>query len=172
MFQPGELLVYGTTGVCRVEGVATPNLTRAEWGRQYYLLKPLYQDGVIYTPLDSGERMMRPVMSAEDARALIAQIPTIRPEAFRERTLQLLSQRYQTLLQSGNGRDLLELTMSVYQKRRQAEKQNRRLGMVDEKYGRQAERLLFGELAVALDIPVDQVPAYISARMKEQAFAG
>ena len=172
MFQPGELLVYGTTGVCRVEGVATPNLTRAEWGRQYYLLKPLYQDGVIYTPLDSGERMMRPVMSAEDARALIAQIPTIRPEAFRERTLQLLSQRYQTLLQSGNGRDLLELTMSVYQKRRQAEKQNRRLGMVDEKYGRQAERLLFGELAVALDIPVDQVPAYISSRMKEQAFAG
>ena len=115
---------------------------------------------------------MRPVMSAEDARALIAQIPTIRPEAFRERTLQLLSQRYQTLLQSGNGRDLLELTMSVYQKRRQAEKQNRRLGMVDEKYGRQAERLLFGELAVALDIPVDQVPAYISSRMKEQAFAG
>ena len=50
MFQPGELLVYGTTGVCRVEGVATPNLTRAEWGRQYYLLKPLYQDGVIYAP--------------------------------------------------------------------------------------------------------------------------
>ena len=171
MYQAGELVFYGSSGVCRVEGLGNPD-PRDRSGKQFYLLKPLYQDGVIYTPLDSGERMMRPVMSAEDARALIAQIPTIRPEAFRERTLQLLSQRYQTLLQSGNGRDLLELTMSVYQKRRQAEKQNRRLGMVDEKYGRQAERLLFGELAVALDIPVDQVPAYISSRMKEQAVAG
>ena len=49
-------------------------------------------------------------------------------------------------------------------KRRQAEKHNRRLGMVDERYGRQAERLLFGELAAALDLPYDQVPAFLFAR--------
>ena len=171
MFQQGDLVVYGATGVCRVEGLGNPD-PRDRSGREFYLLKPLYQDGVVYTPAEGGKVPMRPVMSREEAIALIGAIPTIEPEVFRERTLQLLSQRYQTLLQSGNGRDLLELTMSVYQKRRQAEKQNRRLGMVDEKYGRQAERLLFGELAVALDIPVDQVPAYISSRMKEQAFAG
>ena len=171
MFQQGDLVVYGATGVCRIEGFGNPD-PRDRSGRQFYVLKPLYQDGVVYTPAEGGKVPMRPVMSREEAVTLIGAIPTMEPEVFRERTLQLLSQRYQTLLQSGNGRDLLELTMSVYQKRRQAEKQNRRLGMVDEKYGRQAERLLFGELAVALDIPVDQVPAYISSRMKEQAFAG
>ena len=57
--------------------------------------------------------------------------------------------------------------MAVHQKRLLAEKQNRRLGMVDEKYGRQAERLLFGELAVALDIPVDTVPSYIAAQTED-----
>ena len=50
MFQPGELLVYGTTGVCRVEEITAPDFTRADRGRQYYLLRPLYQDGVIYAP--------------------------------------------------------------------------------------------------------------------------
>jgi hypothetical protein len=37
---------------------------------------------------------------------------------------------------------------------------------VDEKYGRQAERLLFGELAVALDIPIEQVKTYIAAKVQ------
>ena len=41
--------------------------------------------------------------------------------------------------------------MSIHAKRRQAESQNRRLGMVDERYLKQAEQLLFGELAAALD---------------------
>lgn len=81
MFQPGELLVYGTTGVCRVEGVATPNLTRAEWGRQYYLLKPLYQDGVIYAPVDSQKVPIRPVISRQEAEDLIDLIPSIQAEA-------------------------------------------------------------------------------------------
>ena len=66
-------------------------------------------------------------------------------------------------------RDLLELAMSIQAKRRQAEKHNRRLGMVDERYGRQAERLLFGELAAALDLPYDQVPAFLFARKAANA---
>ena len=69
MYQVGELVVYGTTGVCRVEGFGTPDpMDRS--GRQYYQLKPLYQDGVIYTPVEGGKVPMRPVMSAEAARAL------------------------------------------------------------------------------------------------------
>ena len=69
MFQQGDLIVYGNTGVCRVEGFGTPDpMDRS--GRQYYQLKPLYQDGVIYTPVEGGKVPMRPVMSAEAARAL------------------------------------------------------------------------------------------------------
>lgn len=170
MYQKGDLVVYGATGVCKVEGFGNPD-PRDRSGRQFYLLKPLYQDGIIYTPMEGGKVSMRPVMSPEEAQRLISLIPDLHPEVFRERTLQLLAQRYQSLLQSGDCRVLLELTMSVYQKRRQAEQQNRRLGMVDERYGRQAERLLFGELAVALDIPIDNVPNYISSQMEQAAFA-
>jgi CarD family transcriptional regulator len=170
MYQKGDLVVYGSTGVSAIEGVGNPD-PRDRSGRQFYLLKPLYQDGVIYTPVEGGRVSMRPVMSAEDAHELIALIPELHPEILRERTLQLLSQRYQTLLQSGDCRVLLELTISVYRKRRQAEQQKRRLGMVDERYGRQAERLLFGELAVALGISIDEVPAYIFDRVPQSAFA-
>ena len=164
MYQIGDLVVYGSIGVCRVEGYSCPDPSSS---KQFYCLAPLYQSGMIYTPVDPGKIPLRPAMTAEDAAALLDQIPSIHAEIYKERTLQLLAQKYQSILQSGDSLQLLTLTMSVYQKRQQAESQNRRLGMVDERFGKQAERLLFGELAVALDMSIDEIPAYIAARIPE-----
>ena len=172
MFQPGELLVYGTTGVCRVEGVTRLNQTGPDRDKQYYMLKPLFQDGVIYAPVDSQKVPVRPVISAEAAEALIDLIPTLQTEVCRAPTLQALAQHYQTAVRSHDCRDLIELMMSIYAKRQQAESQKRRLGMVDERYMKQAERLLYGEFSAALGIPVDEVQPYIARRIDEGLPAG
>lgn len=169
MFQPGDLVVYGTTGVCRVEAITRPNLTGADRDRQYYLLKPLYQDGVIYAPLEHAKVPIRPVISREEAEGLIDLIPTIQAEACRAPTLQALAQHYQTVVRSHDCRCLLELMMSIYVKRQQVEAQNRRLGMVDERYMKQAERLLYGELAIALGLPFEEVQPYIARRVERAA---
>ena len=168
MYQSGDLVVYGTTGVCRVEEVTKPRLSIREKNREYYLLKPLHQDGIIYSPVDSEKVAMRPVMTREEAEALIARIPTIRAEAWKAPTLQALTARYQAAMSSHDSGDLVELTMSIYAKRRQAEANNRRLGMVDERYMKQAERLLYGELSVALEIPYEEVGRYIASRVERR----
>nr|WP_326184663.1 CarD family transcriptional regulator [uncultured Oscillibacter sp.] len=165
MFQPGELVVYGTTGVCRVESITRPNLTGADRNKQYYLLKPLQQDGVIYTPVENQKVPIRPVISGAEAEALIDLIPTMRAEACRAPTLQALAQHYQDVVRSHDCRDLIELMMSIYAKRQQVESQKRRLGMVDERYMKQAERLLYGEFSVALGIPFEEVQPYIARRV-------
>ena len=85
MFQPGDLVVYGSTGVCRVEEITHPNMTGADRNKAYYLLKPLYQDGVIYTPAENSKVAMRPVISSEEAEELIDLIPTIQAEACQPR---------------------------------------------------------------------------------------
>ena len=167
MFQPGELVVYGATGVCRVESIQQPEPHGAHQGKTCYLLKPLYQDGVIYTPVENTKISIRPVMTREEANALIDQIPTMQAEACHAPTIQALTQHYQSVIHSGDRRDLIQLMMSVYAKQKQAEAQKRRLGMVDERYMKQAERLLYGELAAALDIPFDRVQAYIARRVEE-----
>lgn len=165
MFQPGDLVVYGTTGVCQVEEITRPNLTGADRNKQYYLLKPLQQDGVIYTPVENQKVPIRSVISPAEAEALIDLIPTMRAEACRAPTLQALAQHYQTAVRSHDCKDLIELMMSIYAKRQQVESQKRRLGMVDERYMKQAERLLYGELSVALGIPFDEVQPYIARRV-------
>ena len=168
MFQAGDLVVYGTTGVCRVESIDQPNMTGADRNKKYYCLKPFYQDGVIYTPVDNTKVSIRPVITREEAEALIDLIPGIHAEAYRAPTLQALAQHYQTAVRSRNCQGLVELMMSIYTKQQQAQAQNRRLGMVDERFMKQAERLLYGELAVALELPYDDVQPYIAQRIKEK----
>ncbi|MDD3347194.1 CarD family transcriptional regulator [Oscillibacter sp.] len=165
MFQPGDLILYGTTGVCKVQEIVHPNKTGTDRNRPYYLLKPLYQDGVIYTPAENGKVPMRPIISAKEANALIDLIPTVEPEVCRAPTLQALSQLYQSAVRSHDCRDLMEMVMSIYAKQKQAEAQKRRLGMVDERFMRQAENLLYGEFSSALGIPFDEVQPYIAGRV-------
>ena len=161
MYQIGDRVVYGSLGVCRVDGFSYPDRS----SKAFYCLAPLYQSGVIHTQVESAKIPLRPVMSAEAAGELLAQLPTLRVEIFKERTIQQLAQKYQAVVQSGDPLQLMSLSLSVQLKRRQAEAQNRRLGMVDERYGRQAERLLFGELAVALGTSMDAIPTLIAQHM-------
>lgn len=165
MYQVGELVVYGATGVCRVEELT--HLPGGDRGRQYYLLKPLWQDGVIYAPVDSEKVPIRPVISREEAEALVDQMPGIQAAVCRGSTVQALAQQYQSAVRDGGHQALIEMMKAIYLKRGQAEAKNRRLGMVDERYMKQAERLLYGELATALEMPFDEVADYIAARLDE-----
>lgn len=168
MYQVGELVVYGATGVCRVE-----ELTRLPGGdREYYLLKPLWQDGVIYAPVDSGKVPMRPVISREEAEALVDQMPDIQAAVCRGTTVQALAQQYQSAVRDGGHQALIEMMKAIYRKRGEAEAKNRRLGMTDERYMKQAERMLYGELATALEIPFEEVERYIADRLEERLEPG
>ena len=165
MYQVGELVVYGATGVCRVEELT--HLPGGDRGRQYYLLKPLWQDGVIYAPVDSEKVPIRPVISRKEAEALVDQMPGSQAAVCRGATVQALAQQYQSAVRDGGHQALIEMMKAIYLKRGQAEAKNRRLGMVDERYMKQAERLLYGELATALEMPFDEVADYIAARLDE-----
>lgn len=169
MFQTGELVVYGATGVCRVEEIVGLDQPGKDRNRKYYLLKPLWQDGVIYAPVDSGKVPMRPVISREEAEALIDQMPDIQAASCRGATAQALAQQYQSAVRDGGHQALVEMMKAIHYKRGQAESKNRRLGMIDERYMKQAERMLYGELATALEIPFDEVEPYIANRIEERA---
>ena len=95
-------------------------------------------------------------------------IPAIRVEAYHNRDLNQLAEHYKASLSTHDCSDLIELSMSIYAKKQFAEQQKRKFGVVDEKFMKRAEDLLFGELAAALNIPKDQVPEYIAERVEEK----
>ena len=52
MYQAGDYIVYGTSGVCRVDEIK-PSPFEGEEGRQYYTLTPVTGTETIYIPVDS-----------------------------------------------------------------------------------------------------------------------
>ena len=166
MYQIGELILYGGTGVCRVTDVIAKRFSRAEPEKLYYVLRPLYSSGTITTPVENSKVFTRPVISRDEAIALIDAIPSIHAEAYHNSNLQQLESHYRSELESHDCQDLLRLTMSTYQKKVEREQAKLKFGAVDRRYMERAENLLFGELAVALDIEKDSVQSFIEDRLQ------
>ena len=159
MYKIGDLILYGSTGVCRVADIKKRSFNSEKKTEQlYYVLKPLYQECMISTPVDNEKVFMRPIISKESANQLIDMIPTIKAEAYHSKVLSQLAEHYNTSIKTHNCEDLLELTMSIYAKKQYAEQQKRKFGAIDERFMKRAEELLFGELAAALEISKADIP--------------
>lgn len=167
MYQAGEFIVYGTSGVCRVEAVGKPPFDTEE-DKPYYTLAPVSGTETIYVPVDSSV-FTRPVISRAQAERLIQTIPTIEEDGFTSHSMRMSSEHYQAVLQSHDCRELVQLIKTVYAKSR---RNGRRVSQVDQRYRKRAEDLLHGELAVALGIPLGEVQPYIAhtiAQYKKQS---
>lgn len=165
MYEVNDLIMYGNTGVCKVSGITNQVFDNED--KLYYVLEPLYQSGVIYAPIDNDKVFMRPVISEEEAKDLIDNIPEIHTEIYRNSSMQQLTKYYQSVIDTHKCLDLLKLTKSIHQKKMDAMAQNRHLGQIDKKFMKRAEELLFGEFAAALQISKEDVQEYIRKRLEE-----
>lgn len=171
MYEVGELVLYGSTGVCRVEEVKEQPSPATGEDRMYYVLRPLYEDCVISAPVGSDKVFIRPIISKEEAEEIIGQIPQVRPEEYQGKAAREVTAQYEALLKSHDCRSLVKLTMSIYAKKQALLTQKRKFGAVDERFLKKGEDLLFGELAAALDVPRERVQEYIAAKVEGQPLA-
>lgn len=162
MYQAGDLIIYGGEGACRVETVGPIDMAGANKKKSYYTIQPLYREGKIFVPVDTAV-FMRPVITREEADTLIRRIPEIEGEVYENRNLRMLNEHYQALLQSHDCEDMLQLIKAVYSKQKENLAAGKKPGLVDERYMKRAEDILYGELAVALEIPKDSVLDYITS---------
>lgn len=165
MFQKGDLIVYGRTGVCRVECI------ERQKDQDYYVLSPLYQKCSIKLPV-GGKAFLRPVVTRQEAEELIDGMPGVEAQPCENMALRKQTEYYQTFLANRECEKLVELTVSLRAKKRSAQREKRKFGVVDERYLKEGETLLFGELAVALEIPPEEVRGYIQDRLAGVAAEG
>lgn len=166
MFQINDLILYGNTGVCRVDAIGNrPSTGLTDKNTVYYTLSLLYGGGQIYVPVDSP-LFMRPIMNREQAMELIHHIPDIQVEPFSSRDHRMLAEHYRGLLQSHDSNDLLQLIRSIYAKG-QLKGTGKKMNSTDQQYFRRATDLLHGELAAALNIPLNEVETFIAAEIEK-----
>ena len=137
MYKIGDLVMYGATGVCRVEAVSEEKFSLEEL-QMYYVLQPLYQNGRIYAPVENSKVYMRHIISEDDANELIDDMPSVEAEAVKCGSVQQLSKHYQSVIDTHDCRNLIQLAKSIRLKEETANRQNKHLGQIDKKFMKRA----------------------------------
>jgi CarD family transcriptional regulator len=163
----GDMIIYGGA-VCRIAGTQEKDLG----GRTalYYVLEPQNDvKTVIYAPVDSAHTRdkMQPVLTADQARSFIADMPTESDEDWIEDESRR-RQRFKDVITRGDRRELAGLIKAVRANKQNATKGRRRYA-ADERFLKDAERTLYEELGHALGLAPEDVPAYIAAGEEDAA---
>lgn len=166
MYKIGEYIIYGNDGVCKVEDVGVLNISGINKKRIYYTLKPVYENGKIFTPIDTSV-FMRSLINYEEVQQLIESIPYIKDKKCNEKNSRLLQIYYKNLLQTHECSDLLTLIAGIYEKKDKAMKSGKKLGQIDNRFMKVAEGLINDEFSVVLGIPREEVADYIKEKIKE-----
>lgn len=161
-FSIGDLIIYGETGVCKVIDIVEKEFI--DKVQSCYKLEPIYQSCTIFTPAEKESVFMRPILTAEEAEALIANIKSIKPTVCKASSPRALSEEYDSIIKLHDCGELIGLTKAIYEKKQKLSQQKKKLSAIDERFMKKAEELLFGELAAALKIDKASVLAFISER--------
>lgn len=165
MFQKGDFIIYENSGVCRVEdNHVSLDIASAHKGKLYYKLIPVYGTGTIFIPVDTSV-YMRPIITKEQALELISKIPEIKEATCNGMDFKALEEHYRASIKTHECEDLVQLIKTIYKKKVEMNESGKKPGRADVQYMKQAESLLHGELSIALDVPIDEVPGMIEEMM-------
>lgn len=165
MYQIGDRVVYGSHGVCTVTKIGALAMSGVRKDQVYYTLDPLNLEGTIYTPVD-GKVNIRPVISRQEAEDLIRRIPAIPPRVCHETRPPLTDAFYEDSFRTQDCTVLVGLIKGLYDKRRNGPSYGSATLRTDGLMKR-AKSLLYGELSVALRIPLEQVEPYIHEQLQQ-----
>ena len=171
MFQIGQVVSYGTTGICTIEYIRMESMSRSGVKKQeYYILRPAAAPTCkTYVPTGNAAltAKIRPVMTKEQIDAMIAasegeQLTWI--EDARRR-----AEAYQQILDGGISSELLKLISTLYLEKKSREKQGKKFCATDERILSGAERIISEEFSYALQISPKQVAPYIAHHINRES---
>lgn len=160
MFGIGEYVVYGNKGVCEVREIGPVNIPGMSSDRNYYTLSQVYTKGsTIFVPVDKEDSGLRYVLTKEEVKELIDDIPNIKPvwiQNDKER-----EQLFTENIRKADTKRLVEMIIALYERKERRIADGKKATSTDERYFHAAEDILYGELGVVLGIDKKEVKDYI-----------
>ena len=160
MYQIGEYVVCGNKGVCCVDDISMLDMAGTGTEKEYYILKPLYMAASTIYILVSADDSLRKVLTKEEAQELIQTIPDI--PLISVANDKMLEQEYRTCMKTNQCEEWVKILKTINSRKKIRLEAGRKLTAIDNRYSKLAEDSLYGELAVALDIPKESVEEFIA----------
>lgn len=165
MFKIGDQVVHYKEGVCEVTNIGRLDIRCSDREKEYYTLKPLYNaGGTLYMPVNGEERQLRKVISPNEAKELIDDMPNI--DVLNVSDEKRREVMYKEALFNNQCRSWVSLMKTSYIRKQERIAVGKKVINVDDRYLNSAEKFLYGELSVALDMPKEKVREYIAEKME------
>lgn len=150
MFCIGQYIMYSYSGICRVEAIGTLSFTN-DSQKEYYTLRPSYTttNAKIYVSVNTSA-FMREVITREEAFLYLEYLKNMKVKVYRPKKQHVLKTYYQEVIAVQDITGYLRLLKEISQKERLVKKSGKKLGEVDLKFYRLAERMLSEELSIVL----------------------
>ena len=165
MYKTGDTVIYGTQGVCRIEGVQTKRIM-GEY-IDYLVLRPVYdKNSTVFVPKNNEKLLskMRDILSADEIYRIIKELPEEDPVWIEDDNIR--KARYQEIIDEGDRSRIMLIIKTLYSHRKKQEEKRRRLHQADEYILKQAEKLLHNEFALVLDISPEEVVPFIMKQVE------
>lgn len=166
MLQIGSQVVYGIHGVCCIIEAEARKVDRKVV--EYLVLEPVEQPGTrYYVPAhnEAARSKLRPLLTKEELEALV-----ISEEARKDCWIpseNLRKQKYRELISNGDRAALIAMIRALNNHRESQLAAGRKFHLSDENFLRDAKKLLSSEFSIVLQIPKDEVRAYIESKIFE-----
>ncbi len=166
MFKENDIVTYGINGVCKVVAIEEKNLTGVK--KSYLILKPLNGDkSTIYVPIDNEDLLskIKKLLSEDEINKLIDSMPNekalwIDDEGERK-------ERYRQIIADGDHSELIRMIKAIYFEKKDREEKRKKLHISDERFLKEAEKILYDEFQYVLNLSEKNLMTYIFSRIEK-----
>ncbi|MCQ2519167.1 MAG: CarD family transcriptional regulator [Lachnospiraceae bacterium] len=164
MFDLNDYVVHTTGGICQIKEIAPLNIPGADKNRKYYFLDPIKPKGSkVFVPVDNSAGI-RKVMTDDEAKILIDEIPSIEEMPIDNDKIREL--KYKEAIKSCDLRELVKIIKNLHTRRDQRFAEGKKITAIDDKYMKIAEDNLLNELAFALGRDKNEMQSVVSDKFE------
>ena len=164
MFQINDTVVYGVHGVCKIEDITMKEFMGSR--KEYYVLKPISDSAAtLYVPMHNEKLLekMRKILSTQEVYHLIETMP--QKEILWLKNENERKERYKRVIAQGDHSELIGMIKALYLQKQKREADGKRLYISDERFFKEAERILYDEFQYVLNIKRDELLPLIFSRI-------
>lgn len=155
MFCVGQTVLYGSNGVCMVDDVTEKRIGKTKM--QYYVLKPLCNNtSTLFVPTANQQLVskMRRILTEDEAEAILRDLP---PCGDWNDNKQERSEQFRAIITEGSCVELIRLIRLVRTHGQEQLAGGKRLHISDERFLKEAEKMICEEFSLVLHISRDEV---------------
>ena len=159
MFEINDYVVYGSTGVCQIIDITKEKYLSSE-ETEYYVLQPAYNNKMtIKTPVNNLKVLMREIIAKDEVLSLIAAVSEYETAWINDDRQR--NEIFKTALRTGKSEEWMKIIKMLHLGKKEKSAVGKKLNKTDEDIMKTAEKQLYEEFAIALNIQPDGVLPYI-----------